>query len=249
MLLTQRKIADLRPLWSTFRGFSLMLEANPASASGPGDGPFANTPATRLVHNQIRAALDKAGQSSLMRELLLGLLPPATWHVTFADLLNEDYLLAVPHAGRREIAEALNDAQVGCLPSLLREIGLQAGVNRAASVRLVYEGFSTLSGSVAALTFAPASTADTTVLSELLAWRDDLLGQLEVIQGPARRTWLPHLTLGYFINRDLAASQQSALTRLGTVLDSALDGCILEHDVVSLFAFRSMADFQRVGDA
>jgi hypothetical protein len=246
MLLTQPKIASLTPHWAPFAGFSLMLEADPAVHAGPKAGMFASTDSASTVYNRIKTALATIGVEALMRDLLLALLPAETWHVTFADLLHDGLLAKALPMHQGAIALALADAPSARLPEILRAAGVTAGVNRPARVRLAYQGFSTLSGSVAALTFTPASDEDRAALDDLLAWRHRILTQLAPITGQPPRDWVPHLTIGYFLNRSLAAQEHTSLDRLGSALDTALTGLALEYDAVSLFSFISMVDFRRV---
>jgi hypothetical protein len=246
MLLTHPKIATLRPDWAPFAGWSLIFRGNPVQTSGA--GVFAPDPATLAVFDEVAQVLEAAGPDRLMRDLLLCLLPPDSYHVTFADLIHQGQLARATGPVHDSLSQALACAE-GTVPAVLT--GLTAGGMGAEGMQtgdfcLRITGLTHLGGSVVALALEPEA-AEHAPWPAALAWRAGVVRRLEAETGLAAPAFRPHLTLGYFANPALAATHRAGLTRLSDLVGARLTGRVLRWQAVGLYRFTSMVAFQPWG--
>lgn len=226
MIVTHPKLRSLHPEWAPFRGYSLIF----CNASGS----FFGDPATARAIDAIANVLDTIGRADLMRRSLLCLLPQQTYHVTFADLINQGNFDDV--GGGIDMPNVLTE--LGAAPSFLGFLELSA------------VGVETFENRVVAIRLGPHRECDAALLCALSPRRSEMLVDLQKHTATVPRRWVPHMTLGYFAAPAYLGANPAIVDelreQLWRYLEPALNGQVFRYDMISYFRFESMVEFVRL---
>lgn len=250
---TNPKVAGLAPVWAPYRGFSILFD-NPGRCLRPAGRVDAlacdvdGDPALGFYRG-LRDALAALDVPRLTHTYLLCPLPSASYHVTVWDGLNDGNAPAVLPARQAEAAQLLADLP-GALcepPELLvavRQSPLAARRDWDLSFR--FGGLSLVQGSVLLAELEPAAPGDAERLRELTEARAALAAQTQAAYGfsPYHRYW-PHVSLGYFANRERAQLAQPFVAEWSERFAGRLAGQELAFQRASVYGFTDMATFFR----
>lgn len=248
MIVSHPKIRTFTPVWERFRGYSLILE----DSGRPSEGKYVFTESAANISffKKVSASISEVGETSLARGLLLFLLPPHTYHVTFADLINEGNIknIGADNPDFSSFRAALSPTRQQSMkdqvpPVIIRDLPGADILERGRALRLSYTGFSKKSGRALTLKMAAADAASSSLIEELKQRRTSLVQRLGLASDDGVKPWRPHLSIGYFGNRKLSRSNPELLQFLSETLQTSLEGQVLEFDGVGLYAFEDMANF------
>ena len=233
--ITNPKLAALGPQWAPFRGFSLLFE----------------NPSDRALYDALQAGISRLSNSSLVANHFLRLLPPESFHVTVWDGINDGNLQNVAMECRDEWSRFLQSIPrpefIGDLFREVRSSELISRKNWNLSLRCAQiENWSCMS-LVARL--VPDDPESEKSLARLTTAREALSkahgSRFGVFPHP---DFAPHVTLGYFANRDLAASSEQAVAEWNESLLSLTHGLVLRFSRIVPSVFTDMASFGRDPD-
>ena len=243
LAVTNPKLASLAPTWARYRGVSLLFD-NPGTRPPPGVVPLEAIPVERPEQQRLYddLAAEVADDDVLRARHGLCPLPRHSYHVTVCDGPNE-------RDGRRPIA-----ALLAGLPDSLHDLAADPDLFPAADtvaeiavnpVTLVVSGVAVW-GHVLAAQLAPAGAADRAALARVATARDALVAALWARLRLRVQQWRPHVSLGYFPNRDAAAAAAAALPARYASLPGRLTAPIT-FSSAALHGFTDMASFHRLG--
>ena len=228
--ITNPKLSGLEPRWAPFRGFSLVFDP-------PEEDSF---------FGALRAGLAKLENDALIAEFYLRLLPPASYHVTAWDGVNDAKLAEVVPEFRAAWERFLQASAARPFPEdLFRDVQASELLTcpdwdlRLRCARI--ENWSDVS-LVAHLEAADAAAAAN--LERLRAARDALSEAFGRRFGVRPHPdYEPHVTLGYFANGALAAGSAAAVARWNAALRAATAGHVLTLRRLHLSVFADMTSF------
>ena len=228
--ITNPKLSGLEPRWAPFRGFSLVFDP-------PEDDVF---------FRALRMGLAALENDALIAEFYLRLLPPASFHVTVWDGVNDGKLAEVTPEFRTAWERFLQAGAAKPFPEdLFREVQASELLTcpdwflRLRCARI--ENWSNVS-LVAHL--EPADAAAAANLQRLRGARDALSKAFGRRFGVRPHPdYEPHVTLGYFANADMAAAAAPAVARWDAALRAGMAGRILELRRLHLSVFSDMTSF------
>ena len=228
--ITNPKLLGLEPRWAPFRGVSLVF----------------NPPHDDALLRALRAGVAAMSRDSLITEHFLRPLPPASYHVTVWDGVNDGKLPEVVPEFRAEWERFLQSIPTESFPDpLFREVrnsDLCACPDWKLRLRCArIENWSDVS-LVAHLEPSDAAAAES--LRRIRIARDALSTAFGNKFGVRPHPdYTPHVTLGYFANAGLAASSAPAVARWNDALRQAMEGRVLALRRAHLSAFTDMTSF------
>ena len=228
--ITNPKLIGLEPRWAPFRGVSLVFDP----------------PDDDALLRALRAGVEAMGRDSLITEHYLRPLPPASYHVTVWDGVNDGKLPEVVPEFRAEWERFLQVIPTEFFPdNLFREVQnseLMAHLDWKLRLRLArIENWSDVS-LVAHL--EPSDDASAESLRRIRITRDALTEAFGNKFGVRPHPdYTPHVTLGYFANAGLAASSAPAVARWNDALLRQTAELVLALRRVHLSAFSDMTSF------
>lgn len=251
--ITQSKIAGFEPRWAPFPGFSLLFD-NPGAATtrcgnlekitclpGP-DGELE-------LYYRLSKTLDAIGRDALITAFLLCPLPPSSYHVTVWDGINVDNQAGLHQGLRSEWSEFLST-----LPDSLHRPPRTMSVVTASS--LFNDGFGEIAfrfheltiwgDQVLAARLAPADEVSSRRLNTLSEARTALDTEAKRRLGvDTRPGYSPHVTLGYFANRECGLLAHDRLSEWADRFGEALANSSITFSSLDLYAFTDMISFYR----
>ncbi len=248
--ITNEKIADLKPTWASFRGFTLLFDPPGQGLSRSAglayvDGDVEADPAL-VLYRALRDGLARLEPDVLAQRYLFCPLPSASYHVTVWDGVNDANLQQVRDEHRVSGHQFLRD-----LPDSLAAATWFSELSAADHLldldlplhfrfeRLAQWGHVSL---VAQL--APRDDTSADALLRLNAARACLSDVFSRRFGVAPHpVYVPHVTLGYFANRDRAEQASPLVEGWNAVLREQTTGLHLEARRVGLYGFTDMATF------
>lgn len=247
--ITNPKVAGLEPTWRTWRGVSVLFD-NPGLPSGDRleDATAPGVPEQRL-YDDLSVLIDAARPAALRAAYGFCPLPRSTYHVTVCDGPNEQELARVKGPGTAEIT-----ALVAALPDSLGQVpAALAFADPDALLRAVTENPVTLAahetviwGSVLAARLVAANEDSTGALERIAGARQAVADAFNTSLGMAPRPWRPHVSLGYFANREGARRAQQKLPEWNQWLAASRPPPITYRSA-ALYGFIDMVTFLRVG--
>ena len=228
--ITNPKLAGLEPRWAEFRGVSLVFE-------NPADDAFLRA---------LRAGVATLSRDSLVTEHYLRLLPPASYHVTVWDGVNDGKLAEVVPEFRAAWAQFLRSIPTRSFPpDLFRDV-LDSALLRTPDwdLRLRCAQVANWSDVSLVVPLEPADEASRDRLRRLQAARQELSESFGRKFGVRPHPdYVPHVTLGYFANAGLAAASAPAVARWNEALLEQTRGHVLTLRRVQISAFTDMTSF------
>ena len=228
--ITNPKLIGLEPRWAPFRGVSLVFDS----------------PDDDALLRALRAGVAALSRDSLITEHYLRPLPPASYHVTVWDGVNDGKLPEVVPEFRAEWERFLQAIPTESFPDhLFREVRNSELVAcpdwdlRLRCARI--ENWSDVS-LVAHL--EPSDDASAERLRRIRIAREALTEAFGNKFGVRPHPdYTPHVTLGYFANAGLAASSAPAVARWNAALMRKTADLVLGLRRVHLSAFSDMTSF------
>jgi len=250
MIITNKKIAGLEPRWAEFRGFSLLFD-NPGfslkafSVLAYLDCNVEQDNELRL-YNLLRMSMEQLEHGDLSDSFSLCLLPPASYHVTAWDGVNDDNIDLVFSPHRKVFKQFLQG-----LPDSILKMDLFPQVTGSAlvtksdwNIQFKFERLENWSNVSLVARLAPADDASVLALQHLTATRAELSAEFEQWHGVRpHETFAPHVTLGYFADPDMAKSTDPFLDQWNESLLEKTQGEVLSVHRVSPYGFTDMATF------
>lgn len=228
--ITNSKLLGLEPRWAPFRGVSLVFDP-------PDDDAFLRA---------LRAGVATLSRDSLLTKHFLRLLPPASYHVTVWDGVNDGKLKEVVPEFRAEWERFLQSIPTESFPeNLFREV-LDSELATCPDwyLRLRCARIENWSDVSLVARLEPTDVGTAKRLIHLQAARDALSERFGRKFGVRPHPdYTPHVTLGYFANAGLAASSAPAVARWNDALRQAMEGRVLALRRVHLSAFTDMTSF------
>ena len=249
MTITHDKILGFTPLWAPYNGFSLLFD-NP-------DGGFSplqqnnqlmkleslSSHSTLGLYQAFVDALDRIDTYLLTNTYLFCPLPPSTYHVTVWDGLNvgnladlnpseketwTDFVKRLPNTFH-ENSEFTDWESVSSLTQNLDwNITFQFG-----SLHKWSSGMGVL--------LKPADQKSVEILKEIATRREDLY---ENSPGKiAHFEYAPHVTLGYFTNKESAQLTTSLISDWEKIFEEATKDLTITYHNISLYGFTDMITF------
>jgi hypothetical protein len=251
LTLTNDKIAGFEPRWAPFRGFSLLFDNPDDSFARTGarlDLAGADRARGASFYRDLHGSVSRLGRDFLLNTSLLCLLPPGSYHVTVADGVNDGNVNGLAEEYRpsvRELLAGLPDSlgRAHVLTDLFLSSPLVADWDE--EVRLQLGALANWSDISVVAELVPADPASASALGRLTAERARLLQACRERFGLATADpgrFVPHVTLGYFANREWARGLSPRLPEWLSALAGELLG-FLSFRRVSLYGFTDMASF------
>jgi hypothetical protein len=250
LTITNRKVAGLGPDWAPFRGLSLLFD-------NPGDSFNRNgcrldltlnlADPTLVFYRLLHESVVRLGKDHLLHTYLFCCLPPASYHVTAWDGINDGNLDEVPQphqATLQSLLAGLPDSLFQ-LTSLVGPLLPSARAPRAGEVRFRFQRLGNWSNTSVVAELAPADEESVAALQRLVGLRATWTESFQARFGisPSGPHFAPHVTLGYFGNRDLAAQMQPLQGEWSAILAETMRSCVLPLSEISLYGFTDMATF------
>ena len=247
--LTNPKLASLDPAWAAFRGFTLLFD-NPGVPLGMGDTGLASV-TTDLRHPLYEGLADSLlglGEG-LSRQYLFCPLPSASYHVTVCDGGHDANCGTVNPGCRAELESFLADLPASICtdaPFSRRMLGSELTARKDWNIRLEFDDLASWSGVSLVACLRPADADSAGRMRELIAARERLCAQLvEQFGIYPPEVFVPHVTLGYFGNRDDAGKADQHLDDWRMVFGERSRGRSICFSGVSLYGFTDMATYTK----
>ena len=246
--ITTKKIGGLTPRWAPFPGFSLLFDP-PESSFLRQDGleilsgNWLEDSDGKLFYLAAQS-LQKLGTDYLLQKFGFCALPFPSYHVTAFDVANVGDLSRC----REEIRESLT-CTLDALPSCA---SVEAGFLNLAAVSSIVAAKWDLSfgygrlrrwGSVLAIELTPLQVSNFRAFCEARA----VLSQSyeEKYGVGAEDSFTPHLSVGYFLNREASDLAASMMSEWDDLFRNAIGEATVEFQTASLYGFTDMATFFR----
>ena len=228
--ITNPKLSGLEPRWAPFRGFSIVFDP-------PEDDGF---------FHALRTGVAALANDALIADFYLRLLPPASFHVTAWDGVNDGKLDEVVPEHRAAWKRFLEASPAKPFPEdLFRDVQASELLTCPDwDLRLRCARIENWSGVSLVAHLEPADAQTAARLARLRAARDALSEAFGRRFGVRPHPdYEPHVTLGYFANAELAATAGPAVERWDAALRAGLAGRILELRRLHLSVFSDMTSF------
>lgn len=248
--ITNPKIATLAPTWRRYRGFSVLFD-NPGARAPARMTPLADLPvedpAQQALYDDLAALVAGADVATMREQHGFCPLPRYSYHVTVCDGPNEQDL-AGAHGPAVAAAAALLDDLPHSLDRLSTELTLPHAPRLIAAVAadpvtLVVSDVA-IWGHVLAARLAPADAAARVALERVSRARTHLVDELRRELGLRTQAWRPHVSLGYFANRDAARAAQPSLVQWRRAL-ARRPRTAITYRSAAIYGFTDMASFFR----
>ena len=246
--ITNDKVAGFVPRWAGFRGFSVLFDP-------PGDGLTVSGPCLHLAcdvegdpalgfYKSLRDALTRLDTDLLTAAYLFCPLPPPSYHVTVWDGANDgNRTFVVPDrkpalesllAG---LPDALTQPHEMTAPALASPLVLRPDWN----IEFRFSHLSIRGALVARLVPTEASQE---AYAEFVAERHRLNDSFDESFGiAAYEDYTPHVSLGYFANREGAQAARPNLVDWNALFAQKMEGLTVTFRRASLYGFTDMATF------
>lgn len=251
--ITQNKIAGFEPRWAPFPGFSLLFD-NPGAATARCGSlekvTCVPSPDGELeLYYLLSKTLEAIGRDALITSFLLCPLPPSSYHVTVWDGINVDNAASLHQELRSDWSEFLL-----ALPDSLHRLPRTMSVVTASS--LVSDAFGKIAfrfdeltiwgDQVLAARLAPADEVSSRRLNALAAARAVLGTEAKRRLGiDTRPGYSPHVTVGYFSNRECGRLAHGHLSEWADRFREALANSSITFSSLDLYVFTDMINFYR----
>ncbi len=247
---TNQKVAGFVPQWAPFRGFSVLFDSSEASLQGGSPRQLAcdldGDPALGF-YRALRNSLASLDLRVLTHTYLFCPLPTPSYHVTVWDGANDGNLNNVTIDQRQHVEQLLNDvAGAICQPHPLVSAVAESELvqRRDWQIQFRFNRLQLVGRNVLVAELAPADDDATARIPELVAARGALSAAIRPIYGinPYERYW-PHVSLGYFANRELAQMATPCVPLWDAIFQERLASQILTFTSASVYGFSDMATF------
>jgi len=249
---TNDKVAGFEPRWAPYRGFSLLFD-NPGhgvSPMGKGLLRLACAPGTDPdlhLYQGFVDCLDEIGRDLLIRTYLFCPLPPASYHVTAWDGLNDGNVQQVAPGHRPGLEEFL-DGLPGTLLThaafTARAEGSPLVTGNAFAMRFTFKALRKWGNRVLVARLKAADEDSERALARMVEERNHLCAWFGERFGVQMRTrYAPHVSLGYFANAECAELATPQIDRWTDLFREGVGGRTIAFNSISLYGFTDMVTF------
>jgi hypothetical protein len=252
--ITNPKVAGFVPCWAPFRGFSLLFDNPGRSLARAGDlldlhCQVESDPELGF-YRMLRDSLQRLDLGLLTNTYLFCPLPPASYHVTVWDGGNDGNVARVFTSQRPELEVWLADLPRSLSkPNELIEMTVSSFLARREewNLRFRFDRLVNWGNTVMVARLAPADEAASQALNELVEERRRLTARFQERFGigPAE-SYTPHVSLGYFANREAAQLSVPCLEEWDRTFSEQMQDLTLSFSRISLYGFTDMATFFRL---
>ncbi|MFK7906237.1 MAG: hypothetical protein AB8B69_13990 [Chitinophagales bacterium] len=256
--ITNHKITDLTPTWADFRGFSLLFDnPNPAeNLLDIGNNLYkinCSKSDTSIAFCQtLSEVLDNLGLGNSTNDYLFCPLPFSSYHVTYLDGISNKDKENLNPIDKVDFDTFLKNLPVS-LKSGTRFTNFQnAHISEQLQkpIHFEWDKLSNWGNKVLAVQLKP--TVESSDVYQMLMQKrgkifKEFLCELDFSKQPERRDYVPHISLGYFANKD---GGELSLAKIEGWTDSfrkMLEGKTITFDRFSLYGFTDMVTFIKVG--
>ena len=248
--ITNPKGARFVPQWASFRGFSLLFDNPGESLSRTRDRleltcDVAGDPELSF-YRALRTGLEKMNINLLTNTYLFCPLSPSSYHVTLWDGGNDGNLSEVTGPYSRSLGdylEGLPDLIADDTPLTEMAAASPLVLEKGWSVRFKFDRLIKWT-SVLVAGIAPADEESTGTLQQLTDERSRLSATFRERFGIGpSETYSPHVSLGYFANRETAQLASPCEKEWEEVIQQQMEGLTLTFQSASLYGFTDMATF------
>ncbi len=256
--IANRKIEGLEPRWASFRGFSLLFD-NPGSSFLPMNESAQEklskinccvdkNPELRL-YKGFTEALSEIGKDLLSNTYLFCPLPSYSYHVTVWDGLNDDNVQNAGDNHRPKLENLLESLPHALLTdkTFTREIYDSPLITRKDwSVTFEFDELDIWGNQVLVARLKPADADSEKKLNRIVEDRAHLSLSFEQQFNVKMRTgYSPHVSLGYFANREYAELATSQIENWTRLVSKKVDNLAITFSSISLYCFTDMVTFFR----
>ena len=251
LIITNKKVAGFTPNWASFRGFSILFD-NP--------GQCLTRCGNRLdltcdvvngegleFYRSLHHALASLDVPLLTNAFLFCPLPPLSYHVTVWDGGNDENLAQVKDAHYSDMKTLLAGLPDALLhPNATTQIPMASPLvaNHDWAIRFRFESLAKWGNIVLVARLAPADDVSTENFQRLVEERARLNVQFrEAVGVSPSDKYTPHVSLGYFANKEMGQLATPYLTAWNAGFQEGLDGATLDFYQASLYGFTDMASF------
>jgi hypothetical protein len=250
--ITNEKVAGLTPRWARFRGFSLLFDppGGCLTPSGPCLHLTCDTEADPALgfYKALRDSLARLNPDTLTSAYLFCPLPPPSYHVTVWDGANDGNATFVVSDKRPALErflaglpDALAQPQEMTSPALASPL-----VHREWDIEFRFSHLSIRGALVARLSPTEASEEAFAAFIKERHRLNDLF--YETFGVRASENYTPHVSLGYFANREGAQLASPCLREWDALFAERMQGMTLSFQQASLYGFMDMATFFKAAE-
>lgn len=240
--ITQPKISSLAPSWHRFRGATILFaslgfEAPPSDmAASGGDEPAGS------LFAELGAFVGALKDDPWRLSHGLCPLPVGSYHVTFADLVHDGNFCKLPAAMRACFG---GDGIVAGAeyPEPLADAVRKSGLLSVPATTFRPDGLVVMNRSALVLTLRARNRA---AFAAALIARERLSVTLADAFGVTLQPFLPHVSLGYFANKQCAASAEHDVAEMGARLLPGLRNRGFTFAPPAPYVFTDMATYRRI---
>lgn len=208
--ITQPKIASLAPTWQAFRGVTILFSSLGVDAAHRVDETLADAEPAHELFRELAARMAALTHEPWRSSYGLCPLPPASYHMTLADLVHDGNMGKLPDAqrgyfGGRRIAEGRE------YPSALSEAVRQSGLLDIGPMTFRPDAITILNRSALVLTL---KARDADRYEAAMAARQRLANVLASVFHITLQPLTPHVSLAYFANKDCGEIAAVAVAEL-----------------------------------
>lgn len=256
--ITNDKVAGFSPRWANFRGFSLLFD-NPFDDDNLGLSfdPMGGLLKIRCsmynpklgFHKILKEGLDKIGVDMLVNKFLFCSLPPESYHVTVWDGVNYGNIDDVNMSDRMNFRSFLNNFPHSASRST-EFTKLISSSPLAETIDTIRFRFSKLTrwDKVLVARLKPDDEKSRDILDRITKERCDLnesFGERFGVK-PSYVDYSPHVSLGYFVNSEIAKLAAPRIDEWAEQINKALEDeehPTIAFESISLYGFTDMATF------
>jgi hypothetical protein len=252
IVITNDKVAGFEPRWAPYRGFSLLFDNPGASVSPMGEGLLKlacepDTDPDLHLYQGLVDCLDKIDCDLLIRTYLFCPLPPASYHVTAWDGLNDGNVQQVAPQHRPDLEKFL-DGLPGTLLAHAKFTAPAEGsplvTGNAFAMRFTFKTLIKWRNRVLVARLKAADEDSERALARMVEERTRLCAGYGERFGVQMRTrYAPHVSLGYFANAECAELATPQIDRWTGLFQERVGGRTIAFNSISLYGFTDMATF------
>lgn len=247
--ITHDKILGFTPLWAPFNGFSLLFD-NPDNGLSPlqqnskclkFDSVLSHP--TLELYQAFVDALNSIDIDLLTNTYLFCPLPPSTYHVTVWDGLNVGNIADINPSEQQTWGDFVRN-----LPNTFHENSEFTRWTNASSLTQNLDWNITFRldtlhnwGSGMGILLKPADLESEKLLKEIENRREDLYNNFPM--KIAHHEYVPHVTLGYFANRESAQLTTPLISDWAKIFEEAVRDLTITYHSISLYGFTDMITF------
>jgi hypothetical protein len=248
--ITNPRIAGFVPRWAPFRGFTILFDNPGRSLTRVGrqlvvDGDLDADPALGFYRG-LRDNLAGLGIDLLTNTYLFCPLPPPSYHVTLCDGGHQGDIGAMRPEQRHKLATLLDGLPEALTPAndLIARAMASPLVTGGRELRFRYDRLVIWSNVVLVALLAAADAESESALAALGDERRRLAAQFRQDDGfGPGGNYLPHVSLGYFANRELAQRALPCLADWERAFAGRMPGKVLPLAGASVYGFTDLVTF------